>query len=105
MRFVQRSFEQAAEEGLNPPDGYGNWEQYRINSWEDPYYTNGIWVIEEDGANTLIAIDGGEPEDNSFNRDGAWIVGALNKAFRDGFISGYNGAYAEMQTNEGVSLQ
>lgn len=33
-----------------------------------------------------IGTDGGEPEDNTLNRDWSWVVGALNDAHRQGVM-------------------
>ena len=37
----------------------------------------------------VIAFDGGEPEDNSFIRDWAWVPTALEQAYNEGFERGY----------------
>lgn len=88
MRYVQKNFEQAKQENFPAPWHYENWDDYEEDNWDDLYYTNGIWRIEDDGTMKLVAVDGGEPEDNSFVRDGAWIVGELNTAFDNGFNFG-----------------
>lgn len=103
MRYIQYNFEEAKGKGLEPPEYYDTWEQYEEDSWEDLFYTNGIWLQEEDGSTVLISTDGGEPEDNSFVRDGAWIVGELNRAFQQGYKTGYNAGYGSLQDDEGVS--
>lgn len=36
----------------------------------------------------LIAVDGGEPEDQSFRRDWGWVPDALNEAYRQGLRDG-----------------
>ena len=36
----------------------------------------------------LVGSDGGEPEDNSFYRDWAWVVGELNAAYERGLKDG-----------------
>lgn len=89
-RYIQKSFEEAKSENFPAPHGE-TWDE--IESWYGEYempYQNGIWKIEDDGNMKCIATDGGEPEDNSFVRDGAWIVGALNEAFEHGFNFGSN---------------
>lgn len=103
MKYIQANFADGQNLNLCPPDNYPNWTEYEEESWGDLYETNGIWIKNDDGSTELIAQDGGEPEDNSFDRDGCWIVGELNKAFRLGFETGYNNAYGEMQINEGLS--
>jgi hypothetical protein len=48
------------------------------NGWYDE--TNCLFLMENDRPIKLIATDGGEPEDNSFIRDWAWVEGELNTA-------------------------
>lgn len=36
----------------------------------------------------LVAVDGGEPEDQSFRRDWGWVPDALNEAYRQGLRDG-----------------
>lgn len=103
MRYIQKNFEQAKDENFPSPWDYESWEEYEEDSWDDLYEKNGIWRIEDDGTMSLVQTDGGEPEDNSFNRDGSWIVGELNRAFQNGFDFGYNKCYGEMHDDERVS--
>lgn len=107
MRYIQKSYEEAEAENFPPPGRYyENWEQWREdNAWQvsEMYWSNGIWRINDDGSMECIATDGGEPEDNSFARDGAWIVGELNRAFENGFRAGYDASHEEMHINERLS--
>lgn len=43
-----------------------------------------IYRFENDVPVECLALDGGEPEDNSFSRDGSWIAGALEAAYKLG---------------------
>lgn len=45
----------------------------------------------------LVAIDGGEPEDQSFRRDWSWVPDALNDAYDRGYDAGVD---AERGTHE-----
>lgn len=47
----------------------------------------------------VLAVDGGEPEDNTFGRDGAWITPALNAAYRRGHAEGFHEGYAARSAN------
>lgn len=38
-----------------------------------------LYRIEEDGTEVLLGSDHGEPEDNDFRRDWAWVPGELNR--------------------------
>lgn len=69
---------EAMEQGY--PDAT-RWDGY-YEDWEMALYRfeNGTPV-------EFLASDGGEPEDNSFLRDGAWIAPALNAAYRLGVIT------------------
>lgn len=40
----------------------------------------------------VLALDGGEPEDNSFVRDWSWVPTALERAFKQGYEYGYERA-------------
>lgn len=51
------------------------------NQWDDEGYGYGIWRFVDGVAVEFLASDGGEPEDNSFTRDGAWIAPALQAAY------------------------
>jgi hypothetical protein len=48
----------------------------------------GIWRFEDDTAVEFLNCDGGEPEDNSFIRDGSWIAPALQAAYELGRSGG-----------------
>jgi hypothetical protein len=74
-RYIQVSLAKAIE------NQYPGYEDY--DGWRDDYELSWLQAIYEcDGGVPvrLVATDGGEPEDNSFNRDGAWIVRELNRA-------------------------
>lgn len=69
-------------------------EQYEdVIRWvgEDTYveeWESGIWYCEDGRPVKMLAMDGGEPEDNMFIRDGAWIAPALQAAYDSGFKDG-----------------
>lgn len=52
----------------------------------DPY--RNVLQIFIDGSLSEEFYDGGEPEDNFFNRDYAWIRGWLEEAYRTGLQDG-----------------
>lgn len=71
---------------------YPDWEDWaddegNFNDWLDDW-ASAIYRFEDDIAVELLSIDGGEPEDNSFTRDGAWIAPALLKAYALGVRHG-----------------
>lgn len=70
-----------------------DWEEFanedgNVISWHE--YDNAIYMFDNGVAVKLLATDGGEPEDNSFVRDGSWIAGALTEAYAKGFEDGHN---------------
>ena len=83
-RFVQESMFEATLKGWE--GAYAGWcgkhrdsdkpvrECYNCND-----YRSGIFDTSTDPP-SLIGNDGGEPEDQTLNRDWSWVVGALNKA-------------------------
>jgi hypothetical protein len=85
VRYRTISFKVARAK--NYPAPYGeDWEY--IGDYED-YATHGIWRFEDGVPVKCLGTDGGEPEDNSFVRDGAWIAPALDDAFLLGCKYGY----------------
>ena len=44
---------------------------------DDDEFKNAL-IVEEDDKRSLLAIDGGEPEDQTFTRDLRWIIDDLN---------------------------
>jgi hypothetical protein len=68
------SIEEAQENNYPGVDFYDDDDGYRM----------GIWRFEDGNPVEFLAADGGEPEDNSFYRDGSWITPALNEAYRLG---------------------
>jgi hypothetical protein len=59
------------------------WDEDEWYEW----YDQGIWRFEDDEPVEFIATSGGEPEDNSFIRDYAWVAPALNAAYELGRAS------------------
>ena len=41
----------------------------------------------------VVAYDGGEPEDNLFTRDWAWVANELNKVYHEGYAEGVKSAH------------
>jgi hypothetical protein len=83
VKYICVSFKEARERGLDDP--WGIFEDELV--YEDEYRM-GIWRL--DGVNSkFLNSDGGEPEDNSFIRDGAWITPALNEAYQLGYHRGF----------------
>lgn len=62
-----------------PPPRYTTWDD-----WSNDEYQSAIYCVESGFATKCLAVDGGEPEDNSFVRDGSWIAPALNAAYELG---------------------
>jgi len=62
------------------------WEGNYPDTWEPDDYDdiNHIYRFEDGVPVEMLACDGGEPEDNTFYRDGRWIVPALNAAYELG---------------------
>lgn len=86
--YLCTSMFEAQKGGLAVPFDCEDWDEY-FEEWSGDLWDFGIWLYEEGGESTLLAVDGGEPEDNSFLRDGAWIAPALNDAFQRGFKEGF----------------
>lgn len=75
-------------------------KRYEVLSWEeleDRYpeeagdYTS--WRAEhrylvDHARGVVVYSDGGEPEDQTFDRDWGWVEGELNKAYADGYDDG-----------------
>lgn len=101
MKYVQESLAEGKAQGLALPSYVADWDEVFDYS-EDPDWEQAIWLIKDDGTSEYISGDGGEPEDNTLNRDWCWIVGELNRAYARGFTVGYNAAYGEMQTENQV---
>lgn len=55
-------------------------------------WSHGIYLFEDGVFKKCMSMDGGEPEDNSFVRDGCWITPALNAAYEAGYEAGRNDA-------------
>lgn len=53
------------------------------DDYEDSYHC-GVFRLEDDVPVELLGTDGGEPEDQTLNRDWSWVVGALREAYRLG---------------------
>lgn len=51
-------------------------------------YVNAVCKFVDGKFSHVLAWDGGEPEDNCFNRDGGWITPALNEAYEAGYAQG-----------------
>ncbi len=60
----------------------GNDRYYHHEDWEAS-----LWRCEDGQPVEFISEDGGEPEDNSFYRDGSWIAPALQAAYELGLNS------------------
>jgi hypothetical protein len=88
MKFVIESFGQAAEKGYEPPWGYKDWSEILQDTWNDPDWTNGLWMIDVGGIAYFVNSDGGEPEDQTLRRDWAWVADALNDAYAQGVVDG-----------------
>jgi hypothetical protein len=46
-------------------------------------------IVEHAGKEVLRSCDGGEPEDNSFYRDWAWVADAIEMAYKLGVDDGH----------------
>lgn len=60
-------------------------EQYDIKF---DYERNALVRFEDGEPVTILALDGGEPEDNSFFRDWRWVPVALERAYNEGYKRG-----------------
>jgi hypothetical protein len=87
INFKTVTFEEAAEKNFPLPWNNGeDWDF--IKSEYDIWIMCGIWEFDDKTPVKCIATDGGEPEDNSFLRDGSWIAPALTKMYRRGYDDG-----------------
>ena len=66
------SLNEAKARGL---DYWEDWDEY-----DDDDYNYGVWFFDEFGGNRFVNQDGGEPEDQTLNRDWSWVVRELNNA-------------------------
>lgn len=75
-RYIQVSQKEAKDKNYPEAEDFGKWhDDYELD------WLQAIYECDDEGTPIrLVSTDGGEPEDNSFNRDGAWIVGELNRA-------------------------
>ena len=60
-------------------------ESYNPEDYYDAEYLLAIVRETEGEPQKVLPVDGGEPEDNSFGRDGSWIAPALNAAYKLGY--------------------
>jgi len=51
---------------------------YEIRKDPDDEFRQDLWRINDDGSETLLGSDAGEPEDNLFCRDWKWVLPELN---------------------------
>lgn len=58
-----------------------------------------LYRVDDDGLETLLGSDGGEPEDQSFGRDWAWVPVELNR------LAGLAEEHRMMREANGMSLQ
>lgn len=84
MRFVQKTYAEAAE--LNWCEPYsGLWKRVLAETgWTDYNDISGIWEVEDDIGYRFVGSDGGEPEDQTLGRNWRWVVDELNKAYLSG---------------------
>lgn len=88
MKYVQLTMQEAKNRNWASPwnEGWEDWGESELN------YTRGIWKVEYDDVGyEFVAADGGEPEDQTLNRNWSWVVGALNLAYQEGLKDGRNG--------------
>jgi hypothetical protein len=76
------SLREAIKNGYSGAEEYEDYGDYELD------WCMGIWMFHNGVATKLLRVDGGEPEDNSFNRDGSWITPALNEAYKLGYLEG-----------------
>lgn len=73
--------------------------EYRVIYVEDPDDSsepyNAVVRLEDGMQKEVIGYDGGEPEDQTLNRDWQWVP----KAIWDGYILGYDHGYEAGQNN------
>lgn len=54
--------------------------RYELREEDNGYrYMRHLIRVDDDGTETLLGSDGGEPEDQSFGRDWAWVPEELNR--------------------------
>lgn len=82
MRFEVFNLKEAFEKN------FPGIKEYEGTFDPDDEMPNGIWEMQNLQPYRLIAIDGGEPEDQSFTRSLSWIVDALELAYDDGYYDG-----------------
>lgn len=66
-------------------------ERYFVKVEEDEYWGNeyGVAIRRDGGEEVEVGyLGGGEPEDNVYYRDWAWVVPALNEAYELGYKAG-----------------
>ena len=55
-----------------------------LNGWRDLSYNSALVRYENDEPAEIIAIDGGEPEDQTLTRDYGWVAEAMQAAYELG---------------------
>ena len=97
MKYVQKTFKEAAELNWDEPYG-GYWEDLletlSQDRWSEDGYRLGIWEVEDEIGYRFVGSDGGEPEDNTLNRDWSWVVDELNKAYLAGVVDAWESLLA-----------
>lgn len=79
------SVAEAIRGNLPEAEDYGS----GYDGYEDEYRYL-LYRFEDKVPMELIGSDGGEPEDQTFSRDWAWVPRALNEAFQLGLVKGSN---------------
>lgn len=78
-RYVRVAVDDAVSDKL---DGWQNFD-------DDDNAMSAVYLTDDYGRPVeLIGWDGGEPEDQNLYRDWAWVVDALNTAYKDGLEAG-----------------
>lgn len=66
------------------------------DAWEDDYRSCMVEFASGEKPK-LLAFDGGEPEDQTFGRNWAWVVKALNAAYEAGKRAGKEDTLRELR--------
>lgn len=82
--YAVLSYADAAELDADLPLYTEDWAE----ALEYGEYTCGVWRFEDGAPVQFIGNDGGEPEDQTLQRNWSWVADALNDAYELGVIAG-----------------
>lgn len=69
------------------PGAKDRWYKGIEEGWIEDW-TSAIWIVQDGVPIEILAEDGGEPEDQYFDRGLGWIAPALQRAYDEGCLTG-----------------